>query len=156
MGFFTTEKSQKLAQEFAVERGLIGLINSCTARDEYVHVIADKAAKQIRGEYFMKSYFPNHLSTGSGKINLGEWSKQDDPSRAKLRKHLAEHLGEFAWYASEEGKAANAEIDKFFDEMLARECELTESDEEIDEEIKELEIDEQNILNLINKINNFE
>ena len=29
-------------------------------------------------------------------------------------------------------------------------------DEEIDEEIKELEIDEQNILNLINKINNFE
>ena len=27
--------------------------------------------------------------------------------------------------------------------------------EEIDEEIKELEIDEQNILNLINKINNF-
>ena len=29
-------------------------------------------------------------------------------------------------------------------------------DEEIDDEIKELEIDEQNILNLINKINNFE
>ena len=28
-------------------------------------------------------------------------------------------------------------------------------DDEIDEEIKQLEIDEQNILNLINKINNF-
>ena len=136
MGFFTTEKSQKLAQEFAVERGLISRINSCAARDEYVHVIADKTEKQIIGTYFRESYWPNHMGTGPGKVSLGYWSKRDEPSKDKLRRHLAEILGEFAWYASEEGKAANAEIDKFFDEMLARECELTEPDEEIDKEIE--------------------
>ena len=122
MGFFTTEKSQKLAQEFAVERGLISRINSCAARDEYVHVIADKTEKQIIGTYFRESYWPNHMGTGPGKVSLGYWSKRDEPSKDKLRRHLAEILGEFAWYASPEGKAAMAETDRYFEEQLAREA----------------------------------
>ena len=82
-------------------------------------------------------------------VNSFDIRESKNSKNMRLSSELA-HVSKFKISKDEES-------DKEINDVVSQDNKMVElCDEEIDEEIKELEIDEQNILNIINKINNLE